>query len=81
MNRIATLFLRIEDVDVKETALYLLQFIFQLDRRSFEKQEVEKCMKEVGTCCCSSCVGIAFSSGVREGRGYAERTEGVREDD
>ena len=47
MNRIATTFLRSEDVDVKETALYLLQFIFQLDRRSFEKQEVEKCVNEV----------------------------------
>ena len=47
VNRIATTFLRSEDVDVKETALYLLQFIIQLDRRSFEKQEVEKCVNEV----------------------------------
>ena len=47
VNRIATTFLRSEDVDVKETALYLLQFIFQLDRRYFEKQEVEKCVNEV----------------------------------
>ena len=40
-------FLRSEDVDVKETTLYFLQFILQMDRKSFEKAEVEKSLKEV----------------------------------
>ena len=40
-------FLRSEDVDVKETTLYFLQFILQMDRKGFEKAEVEKSLKEV----------------------------------
>ena len=39
--------LRSEDVDVKETTLYFLQFILQMDRKCFEKAEVEKSLKEV----------------------------------
>ena len=47
MNRLASAFLRSDDVDVKETTLYFLQFILQMDRKSFEKTEVEKSLTEV----------------------------------
>lgn len=47
MNRLSSAFLQSEDVDVKETTLYFLQFILQMDRKCFEKADVEKSLKEV----------------------------------
>lgn len=47
MNRLSSTFLRSEDVDVKETTLYFLQFILKMDRKCFDKTEVEEKLKEV----------------------------------
>lgn len=58
-------------MDVKETTLYFLQFILQMDRKCFEKADVEKSLKEMLPSIQEYC----------EGRQGAERVEGLREDD
>ena len=40
VNRLADHFLCHEDIDIKETTLYLLQYILNLDRKEFSKDDV-----------------------------------------
>lgn len=47
VNRLADHFLCHEDIDIKETTLYLLQYILNLDRKEFSKDDVIDSLKKV----------------------------------
>lgn len=48
MNRLSACYVSHDDIDIRDTTMYLMEFILTMDRTAFEKADVVEGIQKVG---------------------------------